>query len=122
MIAVTASAVVGQFNDMYHHYDIKIVRHILLYLVSIGLGGFQANIIQFGLDQLHDASTTEIKSFIIWYVITIIGAGFIVDFNFSCLNEQNKLFILLFICLSLTLALILLICGNHWLIKEPATH
>ena len=86
MIAVTASVVVGQFNDMYHHYNVKIVRHILLYLVSIGLGEFQASIIQFGLDQLWDASTTEIKSFIIWYVITIIGAGFIVDFNFSCLK------------------------------------
>ena len=85
------------------------------------MGGFQGNIIQFGLDQLHDASTTEIKSFIIWYVITIIGAGFVVEFNFSCLNEQHRLFILLFICLSLSLALIALAYCNHWLIKEPAT-
>ena len=116
MIAITISAVVGQLNAMYHQYDL-IIRSVLLCLVSIGLGGFQANIVQLGLDQLHDASTTEITSFIIWYVSTLISAGYIVQFNLSCLN---KLFIFLFICLSLTLALILLICCNHWLIKEPA--
>ena len=84
------------------------------------MGVFQANIIHFGLDQLHDASTTEIKSFIVWYVITVFGAGVIVKVDFFCLNEQLRLFIWLFICLSLSMALILLICCDHWLIKEPA--
>ncbi len=99
----------------------KIVRPILFCLISIGLGGFQANIVQFGLDQFPDASTIEITSFIVWYICTEISAGFIVELNIPCLNEQNELFIFLIICLSLTLALILLICCNHWLIKEPAT-
>ncbi len=120
MIAVTVSAVVKQLNEMYHHYD-KTVRPVLFILISIGLGGFQANIIQLGLDQLHDASTTEITSFITWYVSTLISAGFVVQFNIFCLNEQNKLFVLLLICMSLTLALILITHCNHWLIKEPAT-
>ena len=120
MIAVTVSAVVEQLNEMYHHYD-KAVRSVLFCLVSIGLGGFQANIIQMGLDQLHDASTTEITSFIVWYVSALISAGFVVQFNIFCLNEQKKLFVLLLICMSLTLALILITHCNHWLIKEPAT-
>ncbi len=120
MIAVTVSAVVEQLNEMYHHYD-KAVRSVLFCLVSIGLGGFQANIVQLGLDQLHDASTTEITSFIVWYVSTLISTGFLVEFNIFCLNEQNKLLVLLLICVSLTLALILITHCNHWLIKEPAT-
>ena len=68
MIAVTVSAVVGQLNEIYHHYDKDIIQALLFCLTSIGLGAFQANIIQFGLDQLHDASTNEIRSFIVWYV------------------------------------------------------
>ena len=36
---------------------------IFLFSLGIGYGMFQANIIQFGIDQLTDASTTEIVSF-----------------------------------------------------------
>jgi hypothetical protein len=49
-------------------YDInKNVLTVTLLLMGVGLGGFLVSIVQFGLDQLHDASTTEIKSFILWY-------------------------------------------------------
>ena len=63
MIAIATSAVVGQLNEIYHHYDNHniIVQTSLFCLINIGLGAFQSNIIQFGLDQLHDASTTEIN-------------------------------------------------------------
>ena len=41
---------------------------------AIGLGGFQANIIQFGIDQPHDASTNEITSSLGMYgVLTAVG-------------------------------------------------
>ena len=69
MIAITVSAVV-------EHPKVKgIIQCILVCLTSIGLGAFQSNIIQFGLDQLHDASVTEIKSFIVWYVNSLITTG-----------------------------------------------
>ena len=67
MIIATVSAIVEQLNEVYHHYN-KAIRPVLFCLVSIGLGGFQANIVQFGLDQLHDASIIEIMSFISWYM------------------------------------------------------
>ena len=86
LIVITGSAVVGQLNEIYHHYDKHIIQTSLFCLISIGLGAFQSNIIQFGLDQLHDASTTEIKSFIVWYVNSLITTGFIVEFNFLCLT------------------------------------
>ena len=71
------------------------------------------------IDQLHDASTTEITSFIAWYVNSLISPGFIVEFNYFCLDTKNKLYIWLLVCVCLTLALILIICCNKWLIKEP---
>ena len=37
---------------------------ITFIIIAIGFGGYQANVIQFGLDQLQDASTTEITAFI----------------------------------------------------------
>ena len=87
MIAITVSAIVGQLNKIYHHYDKHIVQTSLFCLISIGFGAFQSNIIQLGLDQLHDASTDEIKSFIVWYVNSVITTGFIAEFNFSLLHK-----------------------------------
>ena len=116
----TASSVIAQFDDWYYQSKEKILT-VIFSLVGVGLGGFQANIIQFGLDQLHDASTTEITSFIIWYVCTLFSAGIVIHFNFSCLHEQYKLFMLLFTCINLTLAMLLLFCCNQWLVKEPVT-
>jgi hypothetical protein len=77
MIAITASAVAGKLNEIYDHHNKNTILPILFGLISIGVGAFQSNIVQFGLDQLHDASTTEIKSFIIWYVNSLITSGFI---------------------------------------------
>ena len=119
MIAITVSAVVGQLNKIYHHYDKHIVQTSLFCLISIGFGAFQSNIIQLGLDQLHDASTDEIKSFIVWYVNSLITTGFIAEFNFLCLTTQNKLYLSLLLCVCLTLALLLMIYFNKSLIKEP---
>ena len=119
MIIAAVSSVIAQLEDRYYKYNAKILL-VIFSLMSIGIGGFQANIIQFGLDQLHDASTTEITSFIIWYVCTLFSAIIVVTINYLCLNEQYKLFIHLFTCANLTLAVLLLFCCNHWLVKEPA--
>jgi peptide/histidine transporter 3/4 len=116
MIIITASAIAGQLNEIYSHHSKHTVLPILFCLMSIGVGAFQSNIVQFGLDQLHDASATEIKSFIVWYVNSLITTGFIVEFGFLCLN---KLYLLLLICVCVTLALLLIICYNKSLIKEP---
>ena len=119
MVIATVSSVIAQLEDRYYKYNAKVLS-AMFGLMGIGLGGFQANIIQFGLDQLHDASTTEITSFIIWYVWTLFSAFIVVDFNHSCLNEQYKLFIHLFTCANLTLAVVLLFWCKDWLVKEPA--
>ena len=53
-------------------YYIQIVLSVIL---RIGYGCFQANIIQFGIDQLTDASTDEIVSFINWYAWSFVSSG-----------------------------------------------
>jgi peptide/histidine transporter 3/4 len=63
-VIATMSVVAASFNQSYHDTNNNVLTVTLLIMV-VGLGGFLVSIIQFGLDQLHDASTMEIKSFII---------------------------------------------------------
>ena len=97
----------------------KIVLNVVLCIMGVGFGGFLVNIIQFGLDQLHDALTTEIKSFIVWYVWTMNSQGVLMYYIYECTREKYSVFRLLFVCANLSLAMILLSTCNHCLIKEP---
>lgn len=119
-VLATVSSVTDQLSDAYDNIHIKVWAFLRVAL-AMGFGGFQANIIQFGIDQLQDASTTEIKSFIIWYVWTIFGPGVILDITFSCVSQQYEIFRVLYVSMNITLALLLLYSCNtsHWLIKEP---
>jgi hypothetical protein len=90
MIAITLSAIAGQLNEIYNNHNKHTIQPILFSLMSIGVGAFQSNIVQFGLDQLHDASTTEIKSFIVWYVNSLITPGFIIFF--ALIHKINSIF------------------------------
>ena len=57
-----------------HHNTFMVISYIISFVLAFGFGGYQANIIQFGLDQLQDASTTEITAFIRWYVWTFVSS------------------------------------------------
>ena len=116
-VLATASSVMVQFVDGYSNINAKLLT-VLLSLTAIGFGGYQANIIQFGLDQLYDASTTEIKSFIVWYAWSLLSAGFINDFVFACLSNKYQPILYLMVCVNVSLAIVLIIFQNRWLIKE----
>ena len=120
-IAIVIAATSSVIACLYSSYDDihSIVLGIAVFIMTVGLGGFQASIIQFGLDQLHDASTSEIKSFIIWFVWTANCQGITVDFTFACLSEHYQIFWLFFVCANLSLAVILVHTCNRCLIKEP---
>ena len=91
-------------------------------MVALGLSGFQANVIQFGIDQLHDASTTEIVSFIRWYVWSSFVSGFVIDYTLGCAPRQYQVLIgMLVMSLYLSIALSSMFFFNHWLVKEPVT-
>ena len=115
-ILLTMTLVVSEVTA-FKHEDIPIVA--LLIPLAIGYGGFQATNVQFGIDQLHDASTPQLKSFVAWYSWTFLASGLVVDYIAKCV--QNKLVMQLVICCNLTLALILNLLLNKVLIKEPST-
>ena len=82
------SSVIAQLVLAHEFNNIdKTVRLVLIVFMAIGFGGYQANIIQFGMDQLYDALSTEIQSFIVWYVCTVLSAGIIVDVISACLSQ-----------------------------------
>ena len=84
-------------------------------------GGFQANIIQFGVDQFCDALLSEIKTFIIWYLWTVISSIATVSTAYLYISKEYRLLISLLMSLKLTLAMTLGILFNNVLIKEPVT-
>ena len=97
----------------------KGMKIALLIFTAVGLAGFLSNIIQFGMDQLRDAPTTEITSFIVWYLWTLI-LGIILSGEIqNCFRGMLKLIATLFVPACVSLALCLDSLFNHWLIKEP---
>ena len=119
-VLLTLSAVLAKFINVYDMANEKIMT-VLLVVLAIGLGAYLTSIVQFGLDQLSDASTLELKSFIIWYVCTFLSGSTLMFFFSSCVNEQYRIFLILLSCFCLSLALVLLLLCHQWLTKEPVT-
>ncbi len=111
---------------MYKKSFCYIYRHNLRYasffVMSIGLGGFQANIIQLGIDQLIDASSCEITSFLRWYTWLWFLSKLLVIASQSCFcgNYQLGLYLLLPAFLTVAVALDYILGG--WLVKEPTSN
>ena len=119
-LLATISSLAAQLVESYTNTN----RHITLALsliAAVASGSFHANIIQFGLDQLQDASTDEITSFISWYVWTVISGGIIVDYTLICTNESYHILKKLLVCFCLSIAVILYFSSDNTLIKEPVT-
>ena len=96
---------------------------ILTIVVGLGLAGLVANIMQFGLDQLIDASSTDICSFISWYVWLYFLAYTMAVFSQQYLCGIYDLPLsFLFVSLTITVVVLSDIAYNHWLVKEPVTH
>ena len=60
----TVNSVVAQLADHSYSKIFEDLIVVLLFIATIGFGGYAGNIIQFGMDQLQDASTTEITAFL----------------------------------------------------------
>ena len=122
-ILTTASSVSLQLVD--NNINLKINYYtstVLMVIMAVGFGGYQANVIQFAMDQLYDASTNEIKSFITWYAWIIVGGGIVEHLAVICINENYHIFRLLIICTFLSLALVLNAFYGHLLVKEPVSN
>ncbi len=121
---------------------VLVVFTVLIYLLNaIGIAGFQANIIPFGVDQMEDGSSEQYSAFVHWYYWTRNGSlGLIVtlmiqSFKGYCEHKENPAFlgynltdyydliILLLQVVCVTLAICLdLIFSNQVLNKDPKVH
>ena len=119
---LTAGLVIGQLVDLKNdnHY-LKIFVIVLTVSMGLGFSGFQANIIQFGVDQLHDASSSEIMAFAIWYVWTIFVSESIVGMIVMYTSYRYQLIAPLLVCINLTIAVFSNILYKNVLIVEPST-
>ena len=120
-LLLTVSSIVTQLVESYKNSQ-QYVQVALLAFLSIGYAGHQANIIQFGVDQLIDASTTEIISFIYWYTWVIASSG-VVRWLITCTCTQYncKLVVSLLMCMSINIVLCLMFLYKNSFIKEPVT-
>ena len=116
---ITVMYVVLSFIDFNH----KILTILLTIFLAFGLGGFQAIIIQFGVDQLNDASTTEITSFVAWYAWTLVSNNIIASFIniLTCIDSKYSLVGPLVSATCLTLVVSTNYIFSNQLIKEPVT-
>ena len=121
LILATVSSVLAGTVDSYTSNIHSYLSGVLWTIMAIGFGGFQANIIQFGFDQLYDASTNEITSSILWYVWTYYSSGYVIYIILGCLPKQYWIVWQLVMCIYLSIALIAMLMFNHWLVKEPVT-
>ena len=120
----TANQVIEQLISSYSASISRYVYGILMVVAAISFGGFLANIIQFGVDQLNDASTDEITAFISWYIWCAYSSQFItlcIERGLNCIQSEPQLFGTLVICVQSSAALGLDFLFNHWLVQEPVT-
>ena len=108
---------VSTYTTRIHSY----VNVIFGTAMAFGFGAFQANIIQFGIDQLRDASSDEVSSFIFWYIWTCVSSYRVANLALECLSGQYLLLGNVILCAGLSISLSSMLLFNHWLVKEPVT-
>ncbi len=109
-----------------HSYDSNYwsgIDFLFFGVLALGLSMFQANIIQFGIDQLIDASSTDITSYINWYVWTLYASEIVVLLTQKCINSNNfRLPSTLLLPIFLFFSLLSDLLFSKYLIMEPVTH
>ena len=121
-IAVIASNTIIALQ--YHVVKNAATSNILAVFTTIGVtgsAGIFVNSLQFGIDQLIDASSSEITSYISWYTWNIILATTTGVIFTNCLTYYTSLSYLV-LPLSCTLSILSDCCFSHWLVKEPVTN
>ena len=109
------SLVIGMVVTVYKEHGDPWVSICFKAMMGGGFGVFQANIIQFGIDQLSDASSKEITSFITWYAVTVFASTTLMFISTYCTPEYAAVLVVA-VCLSLALSSNFVF--NHWLVKE----
>ena len=92
---------------------VLVLEYIFGITMSIGLGNFQVNIIQFGVDQLLDSSSSDIISYITWYVWGFYLSKVVIGYTY-CIPLITDLLL----AVLLTLALCSDFLFSYWLSRN----
>ena len=119
----TVSSIVVQLADHSYSKVFELLTVVFFSIATIGFGGYAGNIIQFGMDQLQDASTTEITAFLSWFVWTYFSSYIVLQFQFvhACTNEEYHILGQLQVCTGITVVIASTFMLDTALIKEPVT-
>ena len=122
-IFIVAGEIFASVNGTYNTAIKEYVIYTMFAVMAMGFGGFQSNIIQLGVDQLIDASSTEITSFITWYVLILYASGITLQFTTECIvymQPNDKLYYVKALVIAFFLTIVL--CSDFllhgWLVKE----
>ena len=99
----------------------SVAAFLFITLFGLGIGGFQSNAVQFGLDQLLDASSEELSLFLHWFVWTEHFGELIPRLSAAasyCRKRDIEYIMfgisgLLYLALS-TVCLVLVCCKRRW--------
>ena len=139
MLSLSISAVIGftqnfeiDGNEKRIAIPFTLFVIISLLLITAGLAGYQANIVQFGLDQLLEAPSRDLGLFIHWLMWTHTLGEFAIHVLFTLFpchlgNDDplyapltNTLASLPLVYLVILIFLLLFMCYNHsWFYSEP---
>lgn len=139
MLSLSISAIIGFTQDLDINGNKKgtavpftLFVIISLLLITAGLAGYQANIVQFGLDQLLEAPSRDLGLFIHWLMWTHTLGGFVIHVLFALLpchsgdedpfrtGLRNTLASLPIVYLVILIFLLIFMCYNHgWFYSEP---
>ena len=130
ILSITLLAILPPNNKFSE--TLKIVTGVIGVPIAIiliaGFTGFQANVVQFGLDQLLDASSEELSVFLHWFVWTDnLGTltARLVGSVTLCSPSQRSRYIGLAgptVLILMSILLVLSYCKHRWFHSEPHAH
>ena len=125
MLTLTCSYAV-QYSKCGLFYSIAsfLLDIIGLLLIMFGLADFHTNALAYIIDQMPEASTSQIKSYIQWFTWTMLlgfGCDYIEVLTPSLINESVILYTLCFVVLMLSLALCIhQLCKHKFISYKPS--
>ena len=135
LLALLLSVIVGVFIIIGAYYWIPLIivlsvfEGILVIMLYVGLIGFTANAVQFGMDQLHDFPGEDSTLFIHWYVWTHYASFLTVQLalnltmTFPAYYNIIGLYLMALIPVIVVMVLVITLClvrrRRRWLLIEP---
>ena len=121
LIAFNVYLIVKQYAAVEAEATQWIVECLIGGCVAVSMCGVMANTMQFGIDQLTDASSSDICSYISWYVWIFVLASNLAAVTQNCFcGSYNEVIGFFILPLLGTAVIVSDLCFNKWLVKEPA--